>query len=207
MNLLLLTDTHGGHGAVLSVRDLAAKGAIDAVLHAGDYTSFGQYGEPLFEEVARARLPMFFVSGNHETHGQSTGLAKEYGGTCLDYASAMFQDVRLTGIPGSDLFTGKRPANMAKFLEKEPDRAGGAFSILLSHTAPAPWPWEGRTAGCPFVAEYIEDHPFDWVVVGHFHRSDPHEETWKPGVRILHPGGKGVILSWLQGKEAQWRSL
>ncbi len=176
VTILFATDTHGSAHFCDVMREVHAAHRPDALVHTGDFSSFGEHHESLFETARELALPVLFVSGNHETYGLCRRLAGDKGATYFDYGTASLGNVQFVGIGACDIFHAEREKNLTEFTAEPFTPPAGAFTVLVTHEPPHPWAWGGKIVGSPIIGRYVESSPFDLVVTGHFHERQLRQE-------------------------------
>lgn len=209
-SLLVYTDTHGCLTNILQQFRNKENCAPDAIIHLGDFSTFGNLSERFFEECKNVKVPVFFVSGNHELPDLCRDIEECYCSTCLDYSWCLVGDVLIVGLAGHDIFLpATRQENLKNFLNKlcKVNVVNGVrFSILLSHEPPWPWRYEGKTRGDEHVREIVRLLPFNLVLTGHFHEEIPRVESEATIVPVINPSFQGCRLD-IKPHDKTWQIL
>ena len=190
MKLFCVSDTHGKPLPPL-------EGDTAAILVAGDFSDFGRSAGRLFESPSAEMIPIFFVTGNHESRRCRREIDGSYEAFCLDYRATTFCGVGLAGVAGYDLFDSHRAVSLSDFgrqLDAAPGDERPPVSILLTHEPPWPWKHEGRVQGSEGVRELLLRREFALVVTGHYHVENPRMEVDGVIVPTLNPGPGGAYV-------------
>lgn len=193
LHLVLCSDTHG---CLSSLKASHSRGE-SSVLHLGDFSDFGKLADRFFESWKPAGIPLYFVSGNHETLELCREIEDEHGAVCLDYAWRMVGDVLLVGLAGYDIFGAARKQNILRFGRKLRESGvadGSRFTILMTHEPPWPWEYEGKVRGDMNITEFVREFCFDLVLTGHWHEKKPRVEQDDMAAPTLNPGMQGCII-------------
>ncbi len=193
VTILFATDTHGSAHFCDVIREVHAAHRPNALVHAGDFSNFGEHHQSLFETARELALPVLFVSGNHETWGLCRRLAGENSATYFDYGTATLGNVRLVGIGACDIFHAERERNLTGFTAEPFTPPAGAFTVLVTHEPPHPWAWGGKIVGSPIIGRYVESSPFDLVVTGHFHERQLREAV-VANTPVINPMDTGCLV-------------
>ena len=189
VKFLAISDTHG--------RPLPnIDSDTDGILCAGDFCNYEEEANILFGSIANMNIPLFFVTGNHESIRIANMLTTKHNIFCLDCKQKSFRNMILTGVQGYDIFDSEREKRLEYFAmqTKKENKDSERFSVFISHEPPFPWRHECRIKGSEGVKNVIKSGKYNLVLSGHFHEEKMRTESDSQIVPVAIPGNGGIYI-------------
>lgn len=218
MKLLLISDVHGKTEQLEKLREQIA--AADAVLFAGDFTTFKkpETAEPCVQKMRELCPNLFCVLGNCDDPALLPEI-ESLDASC-EHSLVYFDGIQIAGSGGGSKFTGETPNERTEEdLQKDFDviensglQEEGQWSnlILVSHNPPkcqsCDQPAPGVHAGSQIFSDFIAKTKPLAVLCGHIHEGAGIEKIGQ--TVVVNPGpladGKYAEME-LQKDQSGWR--
>ncbi|MFC1686301.1 metallophosphoesterase [Nanoarchaeota archaeon] len=204
MKLLAFVDLHADESFFKALKKKVSKQKPDAIICAGDFTSFGSGTKTWLKKLESFKIPTFIIPGNHETEEELIIYTKN-----LKYVknihlkSHLFGDVLFIGCGGGGLTEAhaafeQSEKEFSKDIKKLKIKDKRHKIVLVVHQPPYKtkldylW-WMKDYAGSTSIRKFIEKYQPSLCITGHLHENFNKEDKIK-NTKIINPGPKGKII-------------
>jgi len=197
MKILAASDIEANLSAAKKLAQKADKHNVDAVILAGDLSSFGDLPKGLIKPFMKQGRKFMFVMGNHDSPEIGEFIGKRYSVANLQGYSVMIGDVGFFGCGGVNFSMNYvSEDDIGRYLEKGWQKVGSAKkTVMVTHMQPEGSEPEKATgfAGSAAIRKAIEKFQPDLHLHGHLHETEGFETKFGKTVSI-NVGIKGEIL-------------
>jgi len=204
MKIIAFADSHRDTAATLtSITERLATEQPQAVICAGDWCNFGCHepnDQDAFRDLIQTRIPYLFTNGNHES-SQHIEELKSMGGVYLPSNPVVIDGIGFYGLPFT--WDDRIPDEMleAQVMDCRRLKDKAEKIVLVSHAPPAGYyrSWAPRRQDeaamtVSWIRHFMGRTKPALTIVGHLHTGVESHEMRVDGLRIVNPGGAGVLI-------------
>jgi Icc-related predicted phosphoesterase len=191
MKILAFADIHGEKPAVNALFEKVKKEKPGILLNCGDFSVFQKEYKYLFEKIQEAKIPHYFIAGNHEDEAFCKKLQKEY--KFSTYVGNRFLETKgptIIGINYADDLTDnaeEQDSAAYNYLITKGERLPEGKRIVLSHYPPHS---PETPKGSKLVSEVARQYNPVYLFWGHVHELQGHVVNRNQ----INPGKTGRII-------------
>lgn len=200
MKLLAFSDVHMRGQCIEAISKKAAESKPDYLVCAGDLSIFEEELQPMIDRLARLKIPIIAIHGNHEgEHPFQKALGKAGKSVWLHKRAVDIDGVLFIGYGGGG-FSQIEPGfdEWARTIERRLE--GFDKAVLVTHAPPYKTALDeiapGCNAGVKSFRSWIMRHnaQVKLAICGHIHETAGREDHIGR-TRVVNPGPKGKIIN------------